>query len=105
MCDTLWHQTTVHLKPRNRGVHIITDEIQKIPELKKYKIGLANLLLQHTSASICLNECWDASVREDMEMMLNRLAPENAPYKHTIEGPDDMPGATWFSMLYYDTSH
>ena len=94
MGETVWYQTTVNIGAKKRGVHIITDEIQRIPELKKYKVGLANLLLQHTSASISLNECWDGSVRDDMEMMLNRLAPENAPYRHTIEGPDDMPGTS-----------
>ena len=103
MGDTVWHQTTVTIRAKSRGVHIITDEIQKIPELKKYKVGLANLLLQHTSASLCLNECWDSSVRVDMEMMLNRLAPEDAPYKHTLEGPDDMPGAIWFCSLKPDS--
>ena len=90
---TVWYQTVLNVKPKSRGVHVITDEVEKIPELKKYKVGLAHLLLQHTSASICVNECWDSSVRHDMEMMLNRLAPEQGPpYKHTIEGPDDMPG-------------
>lgn len=91
--QTVWFQTTVNVKPKSRGVHVITDEIERIPELKKYKIGLAHLLLQHTSASICVNECWDSSVRTDMEMMLNRLVPESGPpYRHTLEGPDDMPG-------------
>lgn len=91
--QTVWYQTVVNVSPKSRGVHKITDEIAKIPELKKYKIGLAHLLLQHTSASICVNECWDSSVRADMEMMLNRLVPENGPsYQHTLEGPDDMPG-------------
>ena len=91
--STVWYQTVVNVKPKSRGVHIITDEIEKIPELKKYKVGLAHLLLQHTSASICVNECWDSSVRKDMEMMLNRLVPEHGPpYMHTLEGLDDMPG-------------
>lgn len=90
---TVWFQTIVNVKPKSRGVHVITDEIERIPELKKYKIGLAHLLLQHTSASICVNECWDSSVRTDIEMMLNRLVPESGPpYRHTLEGPDDMPG-------------
>lgn len=71
---------------------MITDKIEKISELKKYKVGVAHLLLQHTSASLSLNEGWDPNVRDDMEMMLNRLVPENAPYTHTQEGPDDMPG-------------
>lgn len=90
---TVWFQTVLNIRRRPRGVHVITEEIEKIPELKKYKVGLAHLLLQHTSASICVNECWDPSVRADMEMMLNRLVPEHGPpYKHTLEGPDDMPG-------------
>lgn len=89
---TMWHQSVVTIEPKKRGIHLITDQIAKIPELKKYKIGLANLCLQHTSASLSLNESWDPSVRVDMEMMLNRIAPENAPYTHTMEGPDDMPG-------------
>lgn len=58
-----------------------------------------NLLIQHTSASITLNECWDSDVRVDMEMTLNTLAPENAPYKHTIEGPDDMPAHIKCSLM------
>ena len=92
MSETVWNQTVVTIKAKRRGIHNITDEIQKLPQLKGYKIGLAHLLLQHTSASLSLNECWDSSVRDDMEMMLNRLVPEDAPYKHTLEGPDDMPG-------------
>ena len=95
MSETLWQQTILTIKAKSRGVHNITDEIQKLPELKDINIGLANLLIQHTSASISLNECWDPSVRDDMEMILNRLAPENAPYKHTLEGPDDMPGTRY----------
>lgn len=90
--NTVWHQTVIAIEAKKRGIHLITDKISQIPELKKYKIGLANILLQHTSASLSVNESWDPSVRDDMEMMLNRLAPENAPYKHTLEGPDDMPG-------------
>lgn len=89
---TVWSQVVVTIEPKRRGIHLITDKIAKIPELKKYKIGLANLCIQHTSASLSLNESWDPSVRDDMEMMLNRLAPENAPYSHTLEGSDDMPG-------------
>ena len=87
-----WFQTVLILNPKKRGIHLITDEIHKIDAIKKYKIGLVHLLLQHTSASLSLNESWDNSVRSDMEMLLNRIAPENAPYTHTLEGPDDMPG-------------
>ncbi|EDO31717.1 predicted protein [Nematostella vectensis] len=97
--NTVWHQTSITVEPKKRGIHLITDKINKIPELKKYKIGLAHLLLQHTSASLSLNESWDPSVRKDMEMMLNRLAPEDAPYIHTLEGPDDMPAHVKTSLM------
>ena len=90
--ESVWYQTVLNIEPKQRGIHLITDKIEKISELKKYKVGVAHLLLQHTSASLSLNESWDPSVRDDMEMMLNRLVPENAPYTHTLEGPDDMPG-------------
>ena len=69
------------------------------PFMKKIKIGTMNIVIQHTSASISLNECWDSDVRVDMEMMLNRLAPENAPYVHTIEGADDMPAHVKCSLM------
>ena len=99
MSGTVWNQAIVTITRKSRGVHNITDEIQKLPQLKGYKIGLANLCIQHTSASLSLNECWDSSVREDMEMMLNRLAPEDAPYRHTLEGPDDMPAHVKTSLM------
>lgn len=70
-----------------------------LPFLKKIRIGTMNVTIQHTSASISLNECWDGSVRTDMEMMLNRLAPENAPYTHTLEGADDMPAHVKCSLM------
>ena len=58
-----------------------------------------SVVIQHTSASISLNECWDHDVRTDMEMLLNNLAPENAPYTHTLEGPDDMPAHGKCSLM------
>ncbi|RIA98838.1 hypothetical protein C1645_731399 [Glomus cerebriforme] len=88
-----WFQKTVNLKSRSRGCHLITREIEKqVPEIEQYKIGMANLFLQHTSASLCLNENADPDVRVDMEMALNKIVSENLPYVHTAEGPDDMPG-------------
>lgn len=82
-----WFQKTISLSPKKRGCHLITDEIvSKIPELKNYSIGMMNLFLKHTSASLTLNENCDPDVRRDMEMMLNRICPENAPYTHTMEG-------------------
>jgi len=75
-----------------RGCHLITDQIMKqLPELRNYKVGLAHIFLQHTSASITVNENYDSDVRRDMEDVLNRIVPEKASYRHTTEGSDDMP--------------
>jgi secondary thiamine-phosphate synthase enzyme len=88
-----WIQKEVVLEPRPRGFHLVTDEIVRaLPEIARVKIGLAHLFIQHTSASLCVNENADPSVRADLESSFNALAPEDAPYyEHTVEGPDDMP--------------
>lgn len=97
----MWQQCLLTLKPRLRGFHLVTDELlAKLPMLADYRIGMAHLLLQHTSASLTLNENCDPSVRSDMEAHLHRLAPEDAPYyRHTYEGPDDMPAHIKSSLL------
>lgn len=97
----MWQQCLLTLKPRSRGFHLVTDELlAKLPMLADYRIGMAHLLLQHTSASLTLNENCDPSVRSDMEAHLHRLAPEDAPYyRHTYEGPDDMPAHIKSSLL------
>ena len=89
----MWLQKQIQLGARGRGFHLITDEVlQKFPEIGSVKVGLAHFLLQHTSASLSLNENADSSVRRDMESHFNQLAPENAAYyEHTFEGADDMP--------------
>ena len=89
----MWSQTKVTLKGYNRGFHIITDNILiNAPEIKKVSFGMLNLFIQHTSASISINENSDPSVREDLENHFNRLIPENQSYyNHTYEGPDDIP--------------
>ena len=89
----MWFQTKVTLKGYSRGFHIITDNILiNAPEIKKVSFGMLNLFIQHTSASISINENSDPSVREDLENHFNRLIPENQSYyKHTFEGPDDIP--------------
>lgn len=88
-----WFQKEIFLQAKSRGFHLITQEIEsQIPELRRYKIGLAHVFIQHTSAALALNENADPTVRQDMESHFNRLAPEDAPYFiHTYEGPDDMP--------------
>ncbi|EKP0293366.1 secondary thiamine-phosphate synthase enzyme YjbQ [Aeromonas veronii] len=97
----MWQQCLLTLKPRLRGFHLVTDElVAKLPMLADYRVGMAHLLLQHTSASLTLNENCDPSVRSDMEAHLHRLAPEDAPYyRHTYEGPDDMPAHIKSSLL------
>jgi len=84
-------QIEFNLKPRSRGFHLITREIEdKLSNLPE--TGLLNILLKHTSAGICLNENADPSVRIDLESFTNTLIPENHPvYTHTFEGDDDMP--------------
>ncbi|WP_085920470.1 secondary thiamine-phosphate synthase enzyme YjbQ [Halomonas sp. CSM-2] len=97
----MWHQQTISLRARSRGFHLITDEIEAaLPELRHVQRGLLHLLLQHTSASLTLNENTDPDVRADFETFFHRLAPENAPgYRHTLEGPDDLPAHFKSSLL------
>jgi secondary thiamine-phosphate synthase enzyme len=89
----MWWQTEIKLQAKPRGVHLITDEIlQNFPVLKNIEIGLIHIFIQHTSASLAVNENADPSVRKDVESFLNRVAPENPNfYEHIDEGPDDMP--------------
>ena len=96
-----WFQKEIQLTPRPRGFHLITQEVRsQIPELKSYAVGLAQIFIKHTSASLTLNENASPDVRADMEAYFNRYVPENEPYyEHTIEGPDDMPAHIKASML------
>lgn len=86
-------QRQITLNRRPRGFHLVTDEIvSQLPELRDYRVGMAHLFIQHTSASLALNENASPDVRRDLERHFRELAPENAPYyEHTLEGPDDMP--------------
>lgn len=97
----MWLQKEIILKSRNKGFHLITDEVlSNLPELKNIKIGLVNLLLKHTSASITLNENADPDVRSDMKKYFDELVPENKKYfDHTLEGADDMPAHIKTSLL------
>lgn len=88
-----WSQHQIVLAERPRGIHLITDEVlRQLPEIYDLKIGLAHFFLQHTSASLAINERVDDEVRADLERHLNILAPEDGAYTHNYEGPDDMPG-------------
>lgn len=96
----IWEQKSIRLGPYPRGFHLITQQVERaIPELNQVHIGWLQLFLQHTSASLTINENADPDVRVDFEMAMNRIVPENLPYIHTIEGPDDMPAHIKSSML------
>ena len=97
----MWIQKEILLQPRQRGFHLITDEVIKnIPELIDISIGSLSIFIKHTSASLTINEDADPTVRIDFESYFNEAVPENAPYyKHTIEGPDDMPAHLKSSIL------
>lgn len=97
----MWTQKEIQLKARNRGFHLITEEIfQQLPELKSYKIGLLNILIKHTSASLTINENADPTVRKDFENYFSRTVPEDEPYYlHNDEGSDDLPAHLKASLL------
>ena len=88
-----WDQVEFQLERRPRGVHLVTSEIiAHLPDLHQVKIGLLHLFIKHTSASLAINENADPTVRHDVARHFDEMVPENAPYfKHTYEGPDDMP--------------
>jgi len=90
---TVWAQQEIELRPRRRGFHLITDEIvDRLVEFERVEVGLLHLQILHTSASLALNENASADVRADLESWFNDAVREDAPYwRHTIEGPDDMP--------------
>lgn len=97
----MWIQKKISLKPRARGFHLITDEILRaLPEIQDIDIGLLHLFIQHTSASLTINENADPTVRQDMESHFNRFVPERAEYYlHDYEGDDDMPAHIKSSTL------
>ena len=84
-----------------RGFHLVTRLIEKeVPEMMEIEHGLLHVFIQHTSASLTVNENADPTVREDFESHFNRAVPENAPfYRHTAEGPDDMPAHIKASLM------
>lgn len=102
----MWIQKQIRLSARSRGFHLVTAEVlAQLPELAAIETGLAHFFLQHTSASLSINENADASVRRDMEAHFNVLAPENAPYyEHTYEGADDMPAHIKSSLIGCEVS-
>ncbi len=97
----MWLQREITLRPRPRGFHLVTDEVESaMPELREVQVGLAHLFIRHTSASLTLNENASPDVRRDFESWFNAVVPENAPFwTHTTEGPDDMPAHIKASVL------
>ncbi|SDY26330.1 secondary thiamine-phosphate synthase enzyme YjbQ [Nitrosomonas sp. Nm33] len=97
----MWIQKQLYLRARTRGFHLVTDEIlQQLPELREVKIGIMNIFIQHTSASLTLNENADPTVRQDFEDFFNHIVPEDAPYyRHMDEGSDDLPAHLKSSLL------
>jgi secondary thiamine-phosphate synthase enzyme len=97
----MWIQKDIQLKPKTRGFHLITEELlRELPALCDFKIGMANLFILHTSASLTINENADPTVRQDFEGYFSRTVPENEPYyRHRDEGPDDLPAHLKSSLL------
>lgn len=96
-----WTQKQIILKPRKRGFHLVDDEIiSQLPELHDYHVGLLHLFIQHTSASLTINENADPTVRMDMESHFNHFVPQRQSYyRHDYEGDDDMPAHIKSSTL------
>lgn len=97
----MWQQQELRLAPRERGFHLITEEVVAgLPWLGEVAMGLLHLQLLHTSASLTLNENADPDVRHDLDAFLRERIPGDLPYfRHTLEGPDDMPAHVCASLL------
>jgi secondary thiamine-phosphate synthase enzyme len=86
------HASEIVLRPRPRGVHLVTDEVVAALDLSGVATGLVHLFLQHTSAGLLLTENASPAVRRDLDRWLRDAVPDGwPPFEHTLEGPDDMP--------------
>ena len=94
-------QKEIRLPSMPRGFHLVTRLIEReVPEIGEIEVGLLHVFIKHTSASLTVNENADPTVREDFEAHFDRAVPENAPYyRHTAEGPDDMPAHIKASLM------
>jgi secondary thiamine-phosphate synthase enzyme len=100
MTMEMWRQYAIQLSPYPRGFHIITDQVvEAVPEIGQTTIGLVHVFIQHTSASLTINENADPDVLLDFEATMSRVVSESFPYVHTLEGPDDMPAHIKASMM------
>ena len=97
----MWMQQSIILSPKTRGYHLVTEEVSaQLEGLKNVKKGLLHLFIQHTSASITINENADPTVRQDLETHINKMVPDNmAYYVHNYEGADDMPAHIKASLM------
>ena len=97
----MWIQRAIRFEPRPRGFHLVTAEtLEALPELAGIQVGILQLLIQHTSASLALSENASPEVRRDFEAWFDRAVPEGAPYwTHTLEGEDDMPAHVKAALL------
>ncbi len=97
----MWLQKEIRLKPRRRGFHLITDELlSELSELRNLKVGMMNVFIMHTSASLTINENAEPTVRQDFENYFNRAVPESeSDYLHRDEGLDDLPAHIKSSLL------
>ena len=95
-----WYQHLISLPSFERGFHLVTNKImESMPELSSVRVGLLHIQILHTSASLTINENADSDVPRDLEMAMNTIVPEDLPFIHTIEGPDDMPAHIKSSMM------
>ena len=97
----MWLQEEIIIPAKEKGFYLITDEIiSRLQVLKKFSLGICHLFIKHTSASLSINENTDPSVRHDFEKFFDVLVPENQSFfKHTYEGPDDMPAHIKTALL------
>jgi secondary thiamine-phosphate synthase enzyme len=83
---------TLFIAVKGQGLNAFTPQVTRLVRQQDIRQGLCTLFIQHTSASLLIQENYDPSAQHDLENWLNRLVPENDPlYTHTLEGPDDMP--------------
>jgi len=97
----MWFQREIRLQARPRGFHLVTDAIvSELPELAQIEIGLLQVFIKHTSASLTINENADPTVRRDFETFFSHVVPEQGlQFRHTDEGPDDLPAHIKSSLL------
>ncbi len=102
----MWIQRYITIEPAPRGFHLITGQVVRaLPELRDVEAGLLHIFIQHTSAALTVNENADPTVRQDFENVFSRLIPEGQSYyRHTDEGPDDLPAHIKSSLLGPDVT-